>query len=167
MTGFCISRKNNHISKSHKKHDKRLTSKNTPKTNEISTCSPLGLDLRTSPDEQSHLKDPPEPSLDTQRQSSVFSIPLWPLPENPLGPPEDPLGVTQGKAKGHPRNRQGPQGLRKYAQGPLRALQTPPTTPERPQGSPKKPGKCCGNASTKTTCTTNPTIPKPSWLLRS
>ena len=86
MALFCISSKNNHIEKVTQKNSKKhLTSKNTIKTNEMSTFASLGLDLGTTPDSQNHHKAPPEPCPDTLREPSVFSVPFGPSPRTPWG----------------------------------------------------------------------------------
>ena len=74
----------------------------------MSTFALPGLDLRTTPDDQNHPKDPPEPSPDTPREPSVISVPFALYPRTPSGilrTPQGPPGQqdTQGTTKGSPR----------------------------------------------------------------
>ena len=66
------------------------------------------MDLRTTPDDQDHPKDPPEPSPDTRREPSVFSVPFGLSPRTPEDDKMTPK-ATQGLFKNLPRPLRGPK----------------------------------------------------------
>ena len=125
-TLFFLSSKKNHIKKSLKKHRKHCFCKNTFKTKEISTFAPPGLDPQDRPRRPKSPQGPPRPPpRHSERTLCVFG-PLWPLPKDPLGPPEDLPGTPRASKKTPkrpPRTPKDSQRTPKDLNGPQRTRQ--------------------------------------------
>ena len=160
---------------------KHTSSKNTFKTNKISTFPPPRSVPRTTPDDQNHPRAPPGPLPGTLRKLDVFSEPPGPsprslrsLPGTPPGTPRDPPGTPRdppGPPRRPPRdprvNPTEPENPPSDLQGPPNDAQGPQETPNTAQGPPPRFGPAeCAKRLNPPPLVVDKVASVPNWIWR-